>query len=155
MWSSTSLTALSSGLHSCLSKSDWSCCFALSASSTNCGRVLKASLQTSQYAALGVPPMNLTILRFRSSIATSLQGVSAESNEIHWPDLFTPPPGLIGNGIGFSETGTQRGYRQTSLGPQSRARPAERPVGSKDSVHYSGGKCRSLPVCGSNLEYQK
>jgi hypothetical protein len=24
-----------------------------------------------------------------------------------------------------------------------------------DSVRYSGGKCLSLPVCGSNLEYQK
>src|SRR5437870_3750220 len=29
----------------------------------------------------------------------------------------------------------------------ARSHERERPVGSKDSVHYSGGKCRSLPVC--------
>jgi hypothetical protein len=80
MWSSAALTALSSGLHSCLSKSDWSCCLALSASTRNSRRVLKTNLQTSQYAVLGVLPMNRAILRFRSGIATSLQGTITESN---------------------------------------------------------------------------
>jgi hypothetical protein len=80
MWSSAALTALSSGLHSCLSKSDWSCCIALSASTRNSRRVLKTNLQRSQYAVLGVLPMNRAILRFRSGIATSLQGTITESN---------------------------------------------------------------------------
>jgi hypothetical protein len=80
MWSSALLTVLASGLHSCLSKSDWSCCLALSASTRNSCRVLKTNLQRSQYAMLGVLPMSRAILRFRSGIAASLQGRIAESN---------------------------------------------------------------------------
>jgi hypothetical protein len=48
MWSSALLTVPGSGLHSCLSKSDWSCCLALSASTRNSWRVLKINLQRSQ-----------------------------------------------------------------------------------------------------------
>jgi len=48
MWSSASLTAPSSGRHSCFSKSDCSCALALSASVMNSRRVRKANLQTSQ-----------------------------------------------------------------------------------------------------------
>jgi hypothetical protein len=48
MLSSALLTTPASGLQSCLSKSDWSCCLALSASTRNSCRVLKTSLQRSQ-----------------------------------------------------------------------------------------------------------
>ena len=80
MRSSVASTAPASGLHSCLSKSDWSCCLALSASTRSSRRVLKANLQTSQYATLGVLPMNRATLRFRSGIPESLQGTITESN---------------------------------------------------------------------------
>ena len=79
MWSSASLTAPSSGLHSCFSKSDCSCCLALPASVTNSRRVRNVNLQTSQYAVFGVLPMNLTILSFRSGTISSLQGIDTES----------------------------------------------------------------------------
>jgi hypothetical protein len=80
MWSSALSTVPASGLHSCLSKSDWSCCLAFSASTRNSCRVLKINLQRSQYAMLGVLPMSRAILRIRSGIETSLQGRVAESN---------------------------------------------------------------------------
>src|SRR5271169_2700722 len=87
MWSRTSLTAPSSGRHSCFSKSACSCALALSASVTNSRRVRNANLQTSQYAVFGVLPMNLTILSFRSGMATSWQGVNRESNTFSAPWL--------------------------------------------------------------------
>jgi hypothetical protein len=74
--------APSSGRHSCFSKSDCSCALALSASVMNSCRVRNANLQTSQYAVFGVLPMNLTILSFRSGMASSWQGAQDESNEV-------------------------------------------------------------------------
>jgi hypothetical protein len=90
MWARASLTAPSSGLHSCWSKSDCSCSLAFSASATNSRRVRNANLQTSQYAVLGVLPMNRAILSFRSAIATSWQGVNAESNTLSPVSLARP-----------------------------------------------------------------
>src|SRR5271156_2279830 len=80
MWSSTSLTAPSSGRHSCFSKSDCSWALALTASIINSCRVRNASLQTSQYAVFGVLPMKRTILSLRSGMTTSWQRAVAESN---------------------------------------------------------------------------
>ena len=109
MWSRTSLTAPSSGRHSCFSKSACSCALALSASVTNSRRVRNANLQTSQYAVFGVLPMNLTILSFRSGMATSWQGVNPESNTLSAPwltgrtcsgwQLFTTEPGRASSGL--------------------------------------------------------
>jgi hypothetical protein len=85
MLSSTSSTTWGSGLHSCWSKSDWSCSLALWASTTNSGRVRKTNFQTSQYAVLGVDPINAAILRFRSGISPPQPGdIARISRKRQW-----------------------------------------------------------------------